>query len=252
MKAISIHMMTTDYLREHFLLWRCLHDGPLNRDTIDAWRSGNIPWAALRKRNIPLLQKLTEVYGACAVVALDKEQVVGQLRFYPKNIWQMSGGGMLCLQQFPPDGPEDEFAAHSFPPLEQLVDKTLVVHCLMTGCPNLPVNPYQRKGIGTRMVHKLIEWAGQSGWEAIEATAYAELEVIYRVTGQTGKRFWEKVGTAYQEGPFGGLKLVEIGVEEGFYQTGDLLRAMQAEAIAKGINLSAVTQKYTMRLDIKP
>ncbi len=72
------------------------------------------------------------------------------------------------------------------------------------------------------------------------------------MTGQTGKSFWEKVETAFQGKPFGGFKLVETGVEEGFYQAGDFLRAMQAEAVTKGLDLNEITQKYTMRLDIQP
>jgi hypothetical protein len=51
----------------------------------------------------------------------------------------------------------------------QIEDKTLVVHCLKTGGSQQNENPYQRKGIGTRMVRGLIEWAKVNGWERIEA-----------------------------------------------------------------------------------
>ena len=237
----SIEMMTAEFTRHHFLLWRCLHDGPLGKETIDEWKAGSaMPWAALRARNLPLLQKIIDVYAACAVVALDGDLVVGQLRFYPKNVWQLAGSGMLCMQQFPPDGPGEDFVCNSFPPMDQLAEKTLVVHCMMTGCPTLPEHPYQRKGIATRMVHKLIVWAGQTGWEAIEATAYEELEVLYQVTGQAGRRFWEKIG----------FEVAETSMEEGFLQAEGFLEAMRAEAVAKGMDLDSIMKKYTMHLDI--
>ena len=243
MPNISIEMLTADYIRAHFLLWRCLHSGPLRVETIDSYQPGSsMPWAELRARNLPLLQKLTAVYGACAVVALDGDQVVGQLRFYPKNIWQMAGNGRLCMQQFPPDGPGEDFINNLFLPLEQLSEKTLVVHCLMTGSSLLPENPYQRKGIGTRMVHRLIEWACQNGWKAIEATTYAELEILYQVTGAAGIHFWEKAG----------FQLIETGVEEFFLQESDILRAMQAEAVAKNLGMDDIIKKFTMRLEIQP
>jgi hypothetical protein len=240
MPDLTIHLVTADFLRTHFLPWRCLHGGPLRKETVDAWDPGSaMPWAALRQRNVPLLQKLIDVYGACAVAAMDGDQVVGQLRFYPKAVWQMAGNGMLCMQQFPPGGPGEDFLSNHFPPQERLAEKTLVVHCLIT-CSAPAENDYRRKGIGTRLVQGLAAWAGQNGWEAIEATAYAELDILYQVTGQAGKEFWEKLG----------FRLVETGEEEGFFQAADLLRAMQAEAQAKGLAPASITQRYTMRYDV--
>ena len=127
--------ITFAMLKEDFLLWRCLHGGPLDHRTIEQWPpDSTMPWQALRARNVPLLKKLTQVYGACAVVALDHEQVVGQLRFYPREVCALAGAGaeFMCLQQRAPNGPPDDFVEAVFPPLSQLKDKTLFVHCLMT------------------------------------------------------------------------------------------------------------------------
>jgi hypothetical protein len=76
-------------MTEEFIVWRCLHEGPLTCETIDQW-------LAYRERNIPLLRKLIQTYGTCAIVARDGEMVVGQLRFYPKVLCAMTGGYM-CL-----------------------------------------------------------------------------------------------------------------------------------------------------------
>ncbi len=54
-----------------------------------------------------------------------------------------------------------------------------------------------RKGglpIGSRMARALVEWAGASGWRAVEAYAYQDLPLIYAITGTAGKRFWDKLG----------------------------------------------------------
>src|SRR5512143_324650 len=95
-----------------FLLWRCLHSGPVSRSTIDAFPADNPqPWDRLRARNLPLLAKLTRIYGTCAIVARAGEEVVGQLRFYPRAVTELEGAGALCLQQDYPSGPADDFAA---------------------------------------------------------------------------------------------------------------------------------------------
>ena len=57
-------------MTEEFIVWRCLHDGPLTRDSIDRWSpESTLPLPAWRERNIPLLVKLTRTYGSCAMLA---------------------------------------------------------------------------------------------------------------------------------------------------------------------------------------
>lgn len=195
MEGTVVEDVVIEPMTEEFILWRCLHGGPLSRDIIDQWSSdGNMPWERFRKRNVPLLSKLTRTYGACAIIARDGDKIVGQLRFYPKGVCNMERSGGLCLQQDHPAGPAEDFADNTFPALAQMEDKTLVVHCLMTGSPQQKENPYQRKGIGTRMVRTLIQWAKAHGWEGIEADSFEDLPIIYKITGSAGHTFWEKLG----------------------------------------------------------
>ena len=136
MESIMIEDVVVEPMTEEFILWRCLHGGPLARDTIDQWSSADkTEWERDRQRNRPLLMKITRAYGACAILARDGEQIVGQLRFYAKSVCDMEGAGGLCLQQDSPAGPVDDFADSDFPDPAQIEDKTLVVHCLMTGSP---------------------------------------------------------------------------------------------------------------------
>lgn len=182
-------------MTENFILWRCLHFGPLSHRTINQWPSDTqIDWERYRTRNIPLLAKLTLTYGACAILARADDKVVGQLRFYPKAIWDMNDAGEMCLLQDYPNGPVDDFAETEFTPLEEMEDKTLAIHCFMTGSSQQEENPYQRKGIGTRMVKSLIAWAKSKGWERIEVYAFEDIPLIYEITGSAGITFWQKLG----------------------------------------------------------
>src|SRR5574341_1130160 len=100
------HSIVIEPMGESFVLWRCLHSGPLSMASIDQPPLDvNIDWQALRSRNMPLLTKLQQLYGAYAIVARDRDCIVGQLRFYPKAICQRTEAGGLCLQQTYPAGP---------------------------------------------------------------------------------------------------------------------------------------------------
>ena len=228
------------------LLWRCLHGGALSLENIDRPAPDDrVPWEALRARNLPLLEKLTRAYGACAMLAWEGERVVGMLRFYPKAVAALAEAGMLCLQQAYPAGPSDELVDKAFPPLEALQDRILAVHCLMVGVPSREGNAYQRRGIGTRLAQDLATWARERGWEAIEATAYADLPILYAYTGQAGVRFWERLG----------YRVVETGIELAFEgesqgELADFLGTMRQEAEERGLDPEAVTHKYTMRLEL--
>lgn len=236
-----IENVVIEPMSERMLLWRCLQDGSLTVESIEQWSPDSAtPWMELRARNVPLLAKLTATYGSCAMLARDNEQVVGMLRFYPKAITLLEEAGQLCLQQDYPAGPMATLVERRFPPLAELADKTLVVHCLMTGSPSRQENPYQRRGIGTRLALGLTAWAREQGWQAIEATAYESLPIVYAVTGQTGRSFWERLG-------FG---VAALGVEPALAQSGDFSQTMRQQAVERGLAPESITNCYTMRLDI--
>ena len=233
---IVVEMMTQD-----FILWRCLHGGPLSSDTIDRWASGtNMPWARYSARNKALLIKLTQIYGACAVVARREDGTVGHLRFYPKSVSKMEKAGHLCLQQDFPSGPTDDFFETDFPPREELEDQTLKVHCLMTGSPSEKSNPYQRKGIGTRMVQRLIEWAIEEGWKRIEADAFEDLPIIYQVTGNAGRTFWNKLG----------FHVADRFPHPHLREYGEFVATLDEQATHAGIDKDKAKDCIIMRLDL--
>lgn len=227
-------------MTEGFVLWRCLHGGPLGPRTIeDPAPHPEIHWPATRARNVPLLKKLIETYGSCAIIARDGNEAVASLRFYPKALCSFSpGGAAFCLQQAYPAGPMDDAAGRPFPPLEELTEKVLFVHCLMTVSPKNEPARYRRKGLATRMALELVRWAGERGWRAIEANAYEEIPMLYAISGVAGKRFWEKIG----------FRVVRADTEPGM--TGDILDAVRRDAEAAGIPPERAANRYLMRLDL--
>jgi GNAT superfamily N-acetyltransferase len=241
MEVNMIEDVVVEPMTEDFILWRCLHDGPLSRKTIDLWpETYTTLLERYRDRNVPLLRKLIQTYGTCAIVARDGEMAVGQLRFYPKVLCAMEDAGWLCLQQDHPEGPADGFGDNDFPELAAIEDKTLSVHCMMTGSSLQAENPYQRKGIGTRMARTLIQWAGANGWEHIEADAFDDIPGIYELTGSTGYMFWEKLG----------FYIADRHPHPHLEGEDEFVEKLEGLAKAAGISPEKAKDRIVMRLDL--
>jgi GNAT superfamily N-acetyltransferase len=235
-KDIVIEPMT-----EKFILWRCLHFGPLSHRTIDRYPpDSQIDWERFRTRNIPLLAKLTMSYGACAVLARADDRMVGQLRFYPRIVWDMQEAGEMCLLMDYPNGPVDDFAEKEFPPMEKIEDKTIAIHCFMTGSSQQEENPYQRKGIGTRMVKFLIEWARAKGWERIEVDAFEDLPLIYEITGSAGLSFWKKLG----------FHIADRHPHPYLQEQSEFVDKLEEQARSAGVSLEKAKDRIVMRCDL--
>lgn len=234
------HDLTVEPMGEDFFVWRCLHQGPLSRANVDVpGPNPDVDWTLVRARNIPLLEKLTKTYGACAILAHDGENVVGTLRFYPMALCSFgeSGAG-FCLQQRSPIGPADDLAARRFPPLEELANKSLFVHCLMIAAPSGDPDRYRRKGLATRMAKDLVRWATEQGWRSIEVNSYEEIPMLYAISGVAGRRFWEPLG----------FRVVKKDTEPAM--TGEILEAVRKDAEAAGVAPGDVTNRYRLRLDL--
>jgi GNAT superfamily N-acetyltransferase len=223
-------------------LWRCLHGGPLTAGSLDAAdEDGQTPFAQFRGRNLAFLERLTETYGACAVVAKAGDAFVGHLRFYPRAVHEMAEPGLgLCLQQEFPSGPADDLGRRTFPPLDKIRDKTLLVHCMMVASRGPGGAEYRRHGIGRRMARTLTDWAARMGWHAVEATAYTALPLIYMVSGQTGRSFWESLG----------FRLARTEREPALEEENDFAWALREQAIQLGSDPARISDRYVMRLDI--
>ena len=149
-------------------------------------------------------------------------------------------GGCLCLQQDHPAGPADGFADNDFPELAAIEDKTLSVHCMMTGSSQQAENPYQRKGIGTRMAKTLIQWAWANGWEHIEADAFEDIPLIYKFTGSAGYTFWEKLG----------FHIADRHPHPHLQGQDEFMLKLEEQAKAIGVSPERARDRIIMRLDL--
>ena len=224
-----------------FILWRCLHNGPLSKETIAQFPPDEAErWETHCAKNLPLLNKIMSVYQTCAIVAKDGNQIVATLRFYPKILYSMKGAGLTpCLLQPFPVGISKDFVDNWFPPLEELHDKTLVVHC-WTIAPSFRMEIMsQPVVIWTRMAQELIRWSVEKRWEAIELTAYEETEVLYTQFGIPGRYFWEGLG----------FRIIKVGKESSPWFL-KFLDAMQEQISKRGLKPKVAQNKYTMRLEL--
>ncbi len=240
MVGMVLDRLVIEPMGEDLILWRCLHAGPICAANLDdPPPNPGVDWPSTRTRNIPLLRKLMQAYGACAITARDGPEVVATLRFYPKALCSFgeSGAG-FCLQQKAPYGPADDRALWDFPSLCDLSDKTLFVHCLLVASPAREPDLYRRKGVASGLVRELVRWAGERGWHAIEANAYEEIPLLYDIGGVAGRRFWQKLGFSVV------CKDTEPAIR------GELYEAILKSALSVGIPAERVADRYRMRLEL--
>ena len=234
---IVVEMMSAEAL-----LWRCLHGGPLTAASVDApGPDGSVPFRSFRARNLRFLRSLAGTYGAFAVVARQGETIVGHLRFYPKAVRELAAPAIgLCLQQEVPSGPADDLGRMRLPPLAEIADKTLLVHCLMVAPDGPGGGSLRHRGIGRRMAQRLVEWAGANGWRAVEATAYAPVPIVYAISGQAGRNFWEALG----------FRLAGTRREPLLEEENDFVRVMREQAAALGLDPASIADVSTMRREL--
>ncbi len=222
-----------------FMLWRCLHHGGLSTGSIDSGFPEGFDGSRYRAVNVPFLEKLIDTYGSCAILAWAGEKVIGSLRFYPNWMFTEDQQG-LCMQQEYPYGPGEQLLTMDFPALAELTDKTLRIHCMMAGPSLKEGNPYRRHGLASRMVDVLYDWARCRGWEALEATAYESLDIVYDTFGQAGREFWEKLN----------FRLINAEIEPALAGDNEVVRQMKQQATAKGIDPEKIINRYLMRREI--
>jgi ribosomal protein S18 acetylase RimI-like enzyme len=110
----------------------------------------------------------------------------------------------------------------------------------MTGSPQQKENPYQRKGIGTRMVRALIQWAKTNGWDRIEAHSFEDIPIIYEITGNAGHTFWEKLG----------FTVVERHPHPDLQERDPFVIALEEQARSVGIPPERARDRLVMRLGL--
>ena len=147
------------------------------------------------------LRAVCRAYGSCAVLAIDRNHVIGKLRFYPQKLVDMLEPGP-CLQT--PDHVRGiaAFDLESLPPKDSLSEKVLRIWCFQVlndykamaeGRPQRWPS-YLRRGIGTTMLKKLIEWSRAEGWDEIHATAIPHIRPLMAWSAALSVERYRKLG----------------------------------------------------------
>ena len=125
-------------------------------------------------------KKLTEAYGACAILAWQDRTVVGFLPFTPTECGQRLPACVHYVDK------ERMAEVRAFAPVPQsdLSPKALKTHCLSVR------ESMRRKGLGSQMVRYLVEWARANGWERIQGWAFETSDFGWL----PDIVFWEKCG----------------------------------------------------------
>ena len=176
-------MLNYRMMDETCLLCRCLHDGPIpvqetrSPDTrsLDAEVNANVPRGTINA----FLTAVCQVYGSCALLAIDDDNVIGKIRFYPQQLLDILIDSEPCLHTPASVRTIYSLDLKSLPQKESLRDKTLYIYCYQlvndykaVAEGRRPEQPsYLGRGIATSMLTKLIDWACAEGWDQIRAQA---------------------------------------------------------------------------------
>lgn len=125
-------------------------------------------------------RKLTEAYGACAILAWQQRTVVGFLPFAPIGCGQR----LPSCVHYVDDDALREVQAFRPAPQEEMRERVLETHCLSVA------RPLRRKGLGTAMVGCLVDWARAHGWRRIQGWAFEQSDFGWL----PDIAFWEKCG----------------------------------------------------------
>ena len=148
-----------------FILYRCLHSGPLSPFNIEA-KSMNIerlPTEQL-ERNKKFLTRLVDAYTSCAMLAWEDDYVVAHARFYPQIIYDRF---KFCCHD--PNYPiTREIAEMELPPLTNKAERILRITCFFVH------RDYRGQGLSHKLIDAIIKWAKNNNWKSIRCYAYQD------------------------------------------------------------------------------
>ena len=186
------------------------------------------------------MREMIRRYGSCAMRAWDDKMIVGFLRFYPLAITQLVAKA---------GGEKKQPAAFGSLNLEP-DPEALRVQCVMTARPYVGAcaegkcvsmaESGARKGTGLKLARGLVAWAGENGWKRIVATARADLDCFYGITGQAGKTFWEKAG----------FRVIETTYDE-WPKDDDWKAGVERQAEAKGMSKEDAWTEFRMACELQ-
>ena len=152
----------------------------------DAWaeREYGLPEGSIAR----FLRALCREYGSCGVMAVDGDSVVAKIRFCPLSFSDTLSPESLCVQMEKEARLIASFDVETLTPKDALPSKALCVLCFQVA------SSYRGRGIATRMLETLIEWAKENGWEEIHSKAIQHIQPLLDLTGMWSVERYRKLG----------------------------------------------------------
>jgi len=148
-----------------FILFRCVHFGPLSPSNIEKMSMNALGLSKEQcDRNKKFLSRLIDVYGSCAMLAKEDDFVVGQARFYPQVIFDLIGQKHICCQD-PKFDVAQQMIEMDLPTIENLANRILRIHCWLIH------KDYLERGLSHALLDGILEWAQSHDWKVVRAYA---------------------------------------------------------------------------------
>jgi ribosomal protein S18 acetylase RimI-like enzyme len=148
-----------------FILFRCVHFGPLGLSNIEKM-SMNVPGLSEEQfdRNKKFLARLIDIYGSCAMLAIEGDLVVGHARFYPQIIFDLAGQRHICCQE-PRFAVTQQMVEMELATIENPANRILRIHCWLVH------KDYRGWGLSHALLDGILEWAQSHNWKVVRASA---------------------------------------------------------------------------------
>jgi len=174
-----------------FVLFRCLHNGPLSPSNIEA-KSMNIESLPKEQldRNKKFLARLVDAYGSCAMLAMEDDFVVAHARFYPQIIYDQF---KICCQD-PNHAITQEITEMELPPLANQAERILRITCFFVH------KDYRGQGLSHKLIETILKWAKNNSWKSVRCFAYLNnywlsSEMCTPMLRTYSKHGFKKIGT---------------------------------------------------------
>jgi len=179
------------------LLCRCLHKGKIAAEDSNV-TPVEVEAGVADGTVVDFLRAVCMAYGSCAVLAIEDNDVVAKLRFYPTALIDMLDGH-TCVQT--PKHLQEMAALNpkKIPGKDSLSGKSLYLHCFQVAGVERAVaedNPtsYRGRGIGINMLKKLIDWSEAEGWDEIQGRAIQHIPPLMSWSNHLSVERFRKLG----------------------------------------------------------
>ena len=145
-------------MNKDFILFCCLHCGPLSPSTID--EKCSLPEEQI-DRNRQFLGRLIDAYGSCAMLAMEGDSVVAHARFCPQIIYNQFE---FCCQD-PNHAISQEMVKMKLPLLAKTAKRILRITCMFVH------KDYQGQGLSHKLIEAILKWAKSNAWKSVRCFA---------------------------------------------------------------------------------